>query len=223
VPVSTHETPLPGPARAYLVVVLTLLAVGCRPSTPPASAPVPAPAAPPTLPDYGRLPELADVDQDGKPFKLAELRQGLWITAFMFTTCPMECPLLSQRMSYVQKLLKQHSPALHLLSISVTPDTDTPPVLKRYGDRYHRDPARWTFLTGPYEPALASVSRAYEEAAAREHLALKPGGFQVLHGDNLVLIDGGGHIRGFYRKDDAEIARLLADADRLAGEGATAL
>jgi cytochrome oxidase Cu insertion factor (SCO1/SenC/PrrC family) len=165
------------------------------------------------LPVYGTLPELRLLDQDSHPFQAAQLRGRVWITSFMFTSCPMECPILAQRMSYLQKLLSGRSPSIQLLSISVNPGQDTPVVLREYGTRFHRDPARWTFLTGESDPVLRVVSAAYDRGVSSKKT---PGGFAALHGDRLVLIDGDGQIRGYYRKDDAEVARLLADADRLA-------
>jgi protein SCO1/2 len=166
-----------------------------------------------SLPVYGKLPELRLLDQDSHPFQATQLRGHVWITAFMFTSCPMECPILAQRMSYLQKLLAGRSPSIQLLSISVNPSQDTPAVLREYGTRFHRDPARWTFLTGDSDPVLRTVSAGYDRGVSGKKT---PGGFEVLHGDSLVLIDGDGHIRGYYRKDNAEVARLLADADRLA-------
>ena len=39
--------------------------------------------------------------------------------------------------------------------------------------------------------------------------------FVSLHGEFFILMDGDGRIRGYYRKDDASLDRLLADAEKL--------
>ena len=91
-------------------------------------------------------------DQDGQPFGADRFQRHISITALMFTSCTMACPVLAERMRYLSQLLDGHSPLLQLVSITVDPENDTPDVLLAYGDRYHRDPARWTFVTGKTEP-----------------------------------------------------------------------
>ncbi len=199
-------------ARALIVALALLLAAGCRRAAP-AAAPEEGAGGPPV---YGALGEARLIDQDGRPFAARELRGGVWIAAFMYTTCPMECPVLAQRMSYLQKLLAGRRPSIRLLSVSVNPGQDTPAALRAFAGRFQRDPARWTLVTGETTPVLRAAAAAYDRAAAAER-RVPPGGFAALHGDLFVLIDGEGRVRGYYRKDDAGVARLLDDADRLAG------
>jgi protein SCO1/2 len=125
----------------------------------------------------------------------------------MLTSCTMMCPLMAERMAYLQKLLPSHAASIRLLSITVDPEKDTPTVLFSYGKRFHRDPDSWTFVTGETQPIFESVNAGYNRAGMK-------GSFD--HGDTLVLVDGDGRIRGYYRKDDSGVARMFADADRLA-------
>jgi protein SCO1 len=37
----------------------------------------------------------------------------------------------------------------HFLSVTFDTEYDTPAVLKAYAQRFHYDPAHWSFLTGP--------------------------------------------------------------------------
>ena len=79
--------------------------------------------------------------------------QALAIT-FFYTRCPLPefCPRLSRNFQAVtQKLESQpDAPAnWHLLSVSFDPEFDSPAMLRAYGQSYHYDPARWSFLTGP--------------------------------------------------------------------------
>jgi protein SCO1 len=162
-----------------------------------------------SAPELGRVAPIDLVDQDGRPFGQRELADRVWITAFMFTSCPMACPKMAERMAYMQRtMLPQHADSIRLLSISVDAENDTPLVLAAYGKRFHRDPATWTFLTGATDPVFASANTAYKQAFGAK------AGFS--HADTLMLLDGEGHIEGFYGKDDASISRLFADADRLA-------
>jgi protein SCO1/2 len=131
----------------------------------------------------------------------------------------MACPILSARMGLVQTKVKDAGPELQLASFSILPDTDTPAVLKQYGQRYHQDPARWTFATGPIDALLNGLADGLKQASAREpRLASSAGtNFIASHGEFFVLIDAAGNVRGFYRKDDADLERLVADAKKLAG------
>ena len=207
--------------RALLAAAIA--ATACRPANPPpaappASAPIASAASAPALPDYGALSELQQLtDQENRPFTTARLSGHVWIANFIFTTCHMACPMLSARMAVVQKRIAAESPTLQLASFSILPETDTPAVMKKYGEQFHSDPARWTFVTGKPDPVLTAVSAGLAQAAATDpHLAdTKDSNFISLHGEFFVLIDGSGHIRGYYRKADAELDRMIADALRL--------
>jgi len=176
-----------------LAIAMALLAVACNPK--------------PTA-ELGVVAPVNLVDQDGHPFGRRELADHVWITAMMFTSCPMACPMMAQRMAHLQAMLPKHAEPIRLLSISVDAENDTPPVLSAYGKRFHSDPAVWTFVTGETDPIFASVNAAYKQALGAKA--------NFSHGDTLMLLDGDGRIKGFYGKDDASVARLFADADRLA-------
>src|SRR6202047_4093353 len=56
-----------------------------------------------TVSSYGTVPEFVLVNQDGQNFGSAQLRGKIWIADFIYTTCPGPCPMLSSRMSELQK------------------------------------------------------------------------------------------------------------------------
>jgi protein SCO1/2 len=176
------------------------------------------------LPVYGTLPAVNLVDQDNVAFGTNRLKGNVWIANFIFTSCPSVCPLLSKRMAAIQDELRQRPERVHLVSISVDPETDTPAVLKEYGERYHADLKRWSFLTGNPDAVLAAIGDGFKMAVQRTKgtaPADSPDGFAIVHGENFVLVDGTARIRGYYHRDDADQARLLADALRLARAGGT--
>src|SRR5256885_7300127 len=100
-----------------------------------------------TVSSYGTVPEFVFVNQDGKNFDSAQLRGKIWIADFIYTTCPGPCPMISSRMSELQKPLGKTD--VHLVSFSVDPEKDTPDVLHRYAEKLQAEPDRWDFLTGP--------------------------------------------------------------------------
>lgn len=79
--------------------------------------------------------------------------QALAIT-FFYTRCPLPdfCPRLSKNFQEAMQKLEAmtNAPAnWHFLSISFDPRSDTPEVLRNYGEGYHYEPKHWSFLTGP--------------------------------------------------------------------------
>jgi len=56
-----------------------------------------------TVSSYGTVPEFVLVNQDGQNFGSAQLRGKIWIADFIYTTCPGPCPMISSRMSELQK------------------------------------------------------------------------------------------------------------------------
>src|SRR5229473_5532507 len=70
-----------------------------------------------TVSSYGSVPEFVLVNQDGQNFGSAQLRGKIWIADFIYTACPGPCPMISSRMSELQKPLEKTD--VHLVSFSV--------------------------------------------------------------------------------------------------------
>jgi protein SCO1/2 len=157
----------------------------------------------------------------GQAVKLGDFRgQALAIT-FFFTRCPIPdyCPRLSKNFEEAsQKLMAMPAAPTnwHFLSVSFDTDSDTPSVLKAYGERYHYDPKHWSFLTGPREQIgeLAKLSDVKFE--------LQNGFFN--HNFRTLVIDPAGHLQmvfptGGNLSDDivAEILKAATVPNRPAG------
>jgi len=101
--------------------------------------------------DY--FPNAALVNQDGKTLHFYDdVIKGKVVTInFMFTSCGDSCPLETAKLREVQKLLGDHvGKDVHMYSISIDPERDTPAVLKAYMKRFNIGPG-WQFLTGKQE------------------------------------------------------------------------
>jgi cytochrome oxidase Cu insertion factor (SCO1/SenC/PrrC family) len=99
------------------------------------------------LPVYGSVPDFTLIDQLGRSVRRIDLKGKVWIAGFIFTDCPDECPLMSTEMSRLQSDLANVLDVL-LVAISVSPEQDTPAVLREYARQFNADPNRWFFLTG---------------------------------------------------------------------------
>ena len=162
---------------------------------------------------YGTVPGFQLTNQNGQPFGSAQLSGKIWIADFIYTTCPGPCPMISSRMSELQKPLQKTD--VHLVSFSVNPEKDTPEVLRGYADKLQTEPGRWDFLTGA-KPAIYKLSHDGFKLAVSDGSDAQ--GIPV-HSTRIVLVDRHGQIRGYYDATEPEaITKLLADTNHLLRE-----
>jgi protein SCO1/2 len=165
------------------------------------------------LPALGTAPTFELVNQDAQPFGSQQLAGKIWIADFIFTTCPGPCPIISTRMSELQRPLEKSD--VHLVSFTVDPEKDTPEVLRAYADKLRKEPLRWDFLTGSRD-AIHSLSRDGFKLGLSDG-AEEDGG--PVHTTRFVLVDRRGNIRGYYDALAADaVTKLLADANHLLRE-----
>src|SRR5881628_188303 len=145
-----------------------------------------------TVSSYGTVPSFQFVNQNGQPFGSAQLAGKIWIADFIYTTCPGPCPMISSRMSELQKPLEKTD--VHLVSFTVDPAKDTPEVLHRYAEKLQVEPGRWDFLTGP-QSTIYNLSRNGFKLAVSDSGEEK--GIPV-HSTRMILVDRHGAIRGYY-------------------------
>lgn len=162
------------------------------------------------LPAYHTIPNFELVNQAAQPFGSAQLAGKIWIADFVFTTCPGPCPIISTRMSELQRPLEKTD--IHLVSFSVDPDKDTPEILRIYAEKLHAQPKRWDFLTGSRDAIYALMRDGFK-------LTVLSGSEETgmpVHDTRFMLVDRRGTIRGFYDAlaPDA-VTKLLADANHL--------
>ncbi|HWN64841.1 MAG TPA: SCO family protein [Candidatus Binatus sp.] len=166
-----------------------------------------------TVSSYGTVPNFELVNQDGQRFGSAQLAGKIWIADFIYTSCPGPCPMISTRMSELQKPLEKTD--VHLVSFSVDPEKDTPDVLRGYAEKLHAEPKRWDFLTG-------RKSAIYNLSHNDFKLAVSDGSDEAgipVHSTRMVLVDRHGAIRGYYEATDADaVTKLLADTSHLLRE-----
>ena len=112
-----------------------------------------APSAIAEVPVKPSIPDVALVDQDGKPVRFySDLVQGKVVMMnFIFTSCTTICPPMGATFAKVQKVLGERSGRdVHLISVSVDPATDTPERLKAWSQKLGAGPG-WTLVTGDRE------------------------------------------------------------------------
>src|ERR1700686_554401 len=101
-----------------------------------------------SLPVYYDVPAFDLVAQDGQAFDSKVLSGKIWVADFIYTTCPGPCPRMTSQMHEVQKATAKMQ-GVKLVSFTVDPERDTPPVLAEYAKMHGASAERWYFLTGP--------------------------------------------------------------------------
>ncbi|RRA90376.1 SCO family protein [Paenimyroides viscosum] len=140
-----------------------------------------------------KIAEFSFQNQNNKTITQKEYENVIYVADFFFTTCPTICPIMTDNMVWLQDKIKD-MPNVKLLSFSVTPDIDTPEVLRKYADEKGVIDSKWNLLTGD--------KKAIYYLARQSFLAVKTASvgelYDMVHTENFILVDKKGRIRGFY-------------------------
>ena len=127
------------------------------------------------------------IDQYDDVFTTNKLKGKITIADFFFTSCPVICPRMSEKMKELAEIYKNDE-NIQFLSISVDPINDSKEVINNYINTRNLNYSNWYFLQTD-----SSIS------------SLLPEGF-LLSGENLpgmhptkfILINYDGEIVGYY-------------------------
>jgi protein SCO1/2 len=163
---------------------------------------------------YHKIADFKLINQNGKTVTQDDYKNKIYVADFFFTTCQTICPIMTNHMVQIQKVLINDDDVL-LLSHTVTPKIDTVAQLKRYALEKGVNDAKWNLVTGD--------KKQIYELARKSYLAVKDfgdgGDFDMIHTENFMLIDKKRQIRGFYDGTNAEdIDKLLEDIEILKQE-----
>nr|WP_084904295.1 SCO family protein [Burkholderia ubonensis] len=115
-----------------------------------------APGTTHSMVDYA-LPPVELVRDDGKTVSLVdELNDGRpVILTFIYTSCTTICPMISQTLERLQGELGSDRDKVHIVSISIDPEEDTPARLRAYAARFEAGP-EWQHYTGSVDASIAA-------------------------------------------------------------------
>ncbi len=142
-----------------------------------------------------RVPTFEFINQDSLVISDKDYQGKVFVAEFFFTSCPSICPIMSKNLVEVQNEFTA-SDKFGIASFSITPDYDTPTVLKEYAERYGITDLDWNLMTGDQEKIYELANSGFNIFAAE--MPESPGGFE--HSGLFALIDKNGYIRS--RVDD---------------------
>ena len=161
-------------------------------------------------PGLGLVPDfrLTAVDARGSTvLKNRDLLGQVWIANFIFTHAHGLEPISSANMARLQKRLPGR---VRLVSFTVDPDDDTPPVLQRYAAQVWAEPGRWLFATGSRAAVDHLIRDGFKLPLVRDPEA--PDELRASPCAKFALIDRRGRVRGYYDGlDEAALAALIRD------------
>ena len=147
-------------------------------------------------------------NQLGKKVTLEQLKGKIIVVDFFFSRCPSICPLMAHNMKRLQNsFVNSNDSIVQFVSVSIDPEHDSVPQLRKYANRYTSNHDSWWFVTGNkkdiYEFALgemkASVADVHVDTA-------------FIHTENMFLLDKNRVIRGWYNGlDTTRLATLVRD------------
>ena len=170
---------------------------------------------------FNTVPPFTFTERTGQPFDAAALRGKVWLANFFFTACPGPCLAMNSRMQEIQQdLEKDKAHRVELVSFSIAPEMDTPPVLTRYAARFHAETGRWFFLTGDRDMIYHVAHDVFMLPVLKTDPAKRDADQgEYIHTTKIALVDGQGVVRAYFDSTDPEVVqRVLTDVGVLLRE-----
>ena len=137
-----------------------------------------------------KVPAFSFTNQDGKTITNKDYLGKVYVVEFFFTTCPTICPRMNRNLVAVQNAFPNDKD-FGVASFTITPEIDTPKVLKAYAEKYKITNPNWNLLTGDETLIYELANKGFNLYTAKD--AEVEGGFE--HSGNFALIDKNGFIR----------------------------
>lgn len=138
-----------------------------------------------------KVPPFSFTNQDGKTITEKDYEGKVYLVEFFFTTCPTICPPMNRNLVEIQNHFADYETDFGVASFTITPQIDTPEVLKAYADKYGITNPNWNFMTGDQEVIYKLANEGFYLYTAQNQEV--EGGFE--HSGNFALIDKQGYIR----------------------------
>jgi protein SCO1/2 len=127
------------------------------------------------------------LDQDGKTVQLGEFAGKTQLVSMIYTHCLHTCPTIVSTMQAVELYLaKAGHRDIGFILVSLTPDSDTPEVLKAFALTRKLDLGNWRLLSGSDEDV--------RELAMAMDIKYQAMGDEVNHANLISVLDSSGRL-----------------------------
>jgi protein SCO1/2 len=168
---------------------------------------------------WHKVKNIEFTNQLGKKVSLYDLKGKILVIDFFFTRCPSICPGLARSMKRLQDSFLKNDTIVQFISISVDPEHDSVPQLRKFADRINANHDSWWFVTGNkkeiYDFALNELKAGLADTEIDS---------AFIHTENFFLLDSSKVVRGWYNGFDTvkqatlvrDIPLLMLEKDRKA-------
>jgi protein SCO1/2 len=152
-------------------------------------------------------PEIALIDQAGRPFSLDDQAGKAVVLYFGYTTCPDACPTTLSDYLAVKEMLGDRAEDVSFVLVTIDPERDSPERLAEYLAFF--DPT-FVGLSGTADE-IAAIARNYGASYARVEYPESATGYLMDHTTLTYVIDPQGRLRLTYSQaaDPAAISEDL--------------
>lgn len=165
-----------------------------------------------SLKEFHQIRPFNLVNQSGAQLTEKDFEGKIYVADFFFTSCPGICPKMTKNMLLLQEAFQDDDEVL-LISHSVTPESDSVPILRGYADMNDVQDGKWHLVTGE-RSEIYDLGR--NEYFVEENMGVEKSDNDFLHTENFVLVDKDRHIRGIFNGlNKGEINQLIADIKTL--------
>jgi protein SCO1/2 len=156
---------------------------------------------------WHKVKNIEFTNQLGKKVSLDDLKGKILVIDFFFSRCPSICPGMARSMKRLQNSFVKNDSIVQFISISVDPEHDSVPQLRKFADRYNANHDTWWFVTGDkkeiYDFALNELKAGLADTNVDS---------AFIHTENFFLLDTNRVVRGWFNGfDSVKQAQLVND------------
>lgn len=158
---------------------------------------------------WHKVKNITFVNQLGDTVELDSLKNKIIVIDFFFTRCPSVCPALALKIKKLQESFtdKKNDSIVQFISISVDPEHDSVPQLRKFADRFTSNHDTWWFVTGDkkeiYDFGMNELKASIADADVDSIF---------IHTPYFFLLDKNRVVRGWYNGfDDEKQKKLVKD------------
>jgi protein SCO1 len=156
---------------------------------------------------WHKVKNIQFTNQLGKKVSLDDLHGKIIVLDFFFTRCPSICPGLAKSMKRLQDSFVKNDSIVQFISISIDPEHDSVPQLRKFADRYNINHDTWWMVTGDkkeiYDFAINEIKANVADPGVDT---------AFIHTENFFILDSNRIVRGFYNGfDTLRQANLVRD------------
>ncbi len=157
------------------------------------------------------------VNQLGDSVSLNDLKGKIIVFDFFFSRCPSICPGLAQSMKKLQTSYVKNPDIVQFISISVDPEYDSVPQLRKFADRFDINHDNWWFVSGNKKEIYDFAINELKASIADTNVDTA-----FIHTENFFLLDTNRIVRGWYNGFDTvkqgqlarDIPTLMLEKDK---------